>query len=204
MHDADLALVYSAGLLLTSPAGWLPRTGISSGTLRSVIEYGLPLSFTLSRSHLCTQIYRVWLLTWDQLLKTIWLCLLICMEIVVQWSFVPSTIFWFICQVLSWNVAISWHESWKILSLNNHLILSVILQIFAIHWHTDTSNEHCVHCYLMHTVAVLDSSHTRRWILSAVWNVMLIGLVLWYMTCYFNVRSKADMSQLNLPNGTDN
>ena len=30
------------GLWLTSPAGWLPRTGISSGTLRSVIEYGLP------------------------------------------------------------------------------------------------------------------------------------------------------------------
>jgi len=25
--------------------GWLPRTGISSGTLRSVIEYGLPLPF---------------------------------------------------------------------------------------------------------------------------------------------------------------
>ena len=33
------------GLWLTSPAGWLPRTGISSGTLRSVIEYGLPLPF---------------------------------------------------------------------------------------------------------------------------------------------------------------
>jgi len=31
------------GLWLTSPAGWLPRTGISSGTLRSVIEYGLAL-----------------------------------------------------------------------------------------------------------------------------------------------------------------
>jgi len=30
------------GLWLTSPAGWLPRTGISSGTLRSLIEYGLP------------------------------------------------------------------------------------------------------------------------------------------------------------------
>jgi len=29
------------GLWLTSPAGWLPRTGISSGILRSVIEYGL-------------------------------------------------------------------------------------------------------------------------------------------------------------------
>ena len=33
------------GLWLTSPAGWLPRTGINSGTLRSVIEYGLPLPF---------------------------------------------------------------------------------------------------------------------------------------------------------------
>ena len=30
------------GLRLTSPAGWLPRTGISSGTVRSVIEYELP------------------------------------------------------------------------------------------------------------------------------------------------------------------
>jgi len=33
------------GLWLTLPAGWPPRTGISSGTLRSVIEYGLPLPF---------------------------------------------------------------------------------------------------------------------------------------------------------------
>jgi len=30
------------GLWLTSPAGWLPRTGISSGTLCQAIEYGLP------------------------------------------------------------------------------------------------------------------------------------------------------------------
>ena len=35
------------GLWLTSPAGWLPRTWISSGTLRSVIEYGLPLPLPL-------------------------------------------------------------------------------------------------------------------------------------------------------------
>jgi len=34
------------GLWLTSPACWLPRTGISSGTLRSAIEYGLPSPFT--------------------------------------------------------------------------------------------------------------------------------------------------------------
>jgi len=32
-----------SGLLFTSPAGWLPRTGISSNC--SVIEYGLPLPF---------------------------------------------------------------------------------------------------------------------------------------------------------------
>ena len=33
------------GLWLTSPTGWLPRTGISSGTLGSAIEYWLPLLF---------------------------------------------------------------------------------------------------------------------------------------------------------------
>ena len=32
------------GLWLTSRAGWLPRTGISSGTLRSALEYGLALA----------------------------------------------------------------------------------------------------------------------------------------------------------------
>ena len=35
------------GLWLTSPAGWLSRTGISSGTIRFAIEYGLPLPFLL-------------------------------------------------------------------------------------------------------------------------------------------------------------
>jgi len=34
------------GLWLTLPAGWLPRTGITPGTLRSVIEYGLTLPVT--------------------------------------------------------------------------------------------------------------------------------------------------------------
>ena len=36
------------GLWLTSPTGWLPRTGISSGILRSVIEYGQPLVGAIS------------------------------------------------------------------------------------------------------------------------------------------------------------
>ena len=44
-----------SGLWLTSPAGCLPRTGISSGTLHSVIEYGLPLPFLLALYH--TRIY---------------------------------------------------------------------------------------------------------------------------------------------------
>jgi len=34
------------GLWLTSPVGWLPSTGINFGTLRSVIEYGLPFYST--------------------------------------------------------------------------------------------------------------------------------------------------------------
>jgi len=33
------------GLWLTSPAGWLPKTRISPGTLCLAIEYGLPLPF---------------------------------------------------------------------------------------------------------------------------------------------------------------
>ena len=37
-----------SGLWFTSPAGWLPRTGISSENLRSVIEYWLPLPFLQS------------------------------------------------------------------------------------------------------------------------------------------------------------
>jgi len=37
------------GLWLTSPAGLLPRTGISSGTVRSVIVYGLRFWFDLCR-----------------------------------------------------------------------------------------------------------------------------------------------------------
>ena len=42
----------SSGLWFTLPAGSLPRTGFSSGTLRSVIEYGLPFLLTkLTRTH---------------------------------------------------------------------------------------------------------------------------------------------------------
>jgi len=48
------------GLWLTPPAGWLPRTGISSGTPRSVIEYGLPLPFLLFILYFLI----TWPLTW--------------------------------------------------------------------------------------------------------------------------------------------
>ena len=39
------------GLWITSPADWLQRTGISSGTLCSVIEYGLPLPFFYKQAY---------------------------------------------------------------------------------------------------------------------------------------------------------
>jgi len=46
MDDVVFTLnISSLGLWFTSPAGWLPRTRISSETLRSVIEYGLALPF---------------------------------------------------------------------------------------------------------------------------------------------------------------
>ena len=53
------------GLWLTSPAGWLPRTGIGSGTLCSVIECGLPLP-------LFYRISRYWY--WDFALTGCMLC----------------------------------------------------------------------------------------------------------------------------------
>ena len=45
------------GLWLTSPAGWLPRTG--SRTLCSVIEYGLPVSWQTNAMKYIKQLTRV-------------------------------------------------------------------------------------------------------------------------------------------------
>ena len=54
------------GLWLTSPAGWLPRTGISSGTLRSAVKYALPclrsqtiLCLCLSSMSECTWRWKI-------------------------------------------------------------------------------------------------------------------------------------------------
>ena len=75
------------GLWLTSPAGWLPRTGISSGTLRSVIEYGLPflLAFSPQIRLLLTfgrpgkaGIHKIHILTW------LHVCLLIVQTLLVR------------------------------------------------------------------------------------------------------------------------
>ena len=43
------------GLWLTSPAGWLPRTRISSETLCLAIEYGLPFTFFCTLVRLITE-----------------------------------------------------------------------------------------------------------------------------------------------------
>ena len=45
------------GLWLTSLAGWLPRTRISCGILRSVIEYGLPLLFRPWPAYKCVGLF---------------------------------------------------------------------------------------------------------------------------------------------------
>jgi len=48
------------GLWFTSPAGWPPRTGISSGTLRSVIKYGRPLPLIYLLPQTTTTLYRIY------------------------------------------------------------------------------------------------------------------------------------------------
>jgi len=51
-------------LWLTSPAGWLPRTGISSRNLHSAIEYGLPYLNPALDNHRYTQIVSRKSLKW--------------------------------------------------------------------------------------------------------------------------------------------
>jgi len=46
-------------LWLTSPVGWLPRTWITSGTLHSVIEYGLPFYCIIAESWLILSLMYV-------------------------------------------------------------------------------------------------------------------------------------------------
>ena len=55
-----------SGLWLTSPAGWQPRTGISSGTLCSVIEHGLRLPFYPAASQSVSSF-------WHAVYRTCWL-----------------------------------------------------------------------------------------------------------------------------------
>jgi len=49
------------GLWLTSPAGWLPRTGISSGTIRLAVEYGLPFYIASCVVDSAFSAWRCWL-----------------------------------------------------------------------------------------------------------------------------------------------
>jgi len=50
------------GLRLTSPACWLPRTGIGFGTLRSVIEYGPLPFFTVPAPQIRSAFWRAYAL----------------------------------------------------------------------------------------------------------------------------------------------
>jgi len=74
------------GLWLTSPAGWLPRTGISYGTVRSVIEYGLPLHLPHIRSsHQTRQAMNSRAFRWVRK-PTIQSCRKMRVRIRLQWS----------------------------------------------------------------------------------------------------------------------
>ena len=68
----------------------------------------------------------------------------------------------------------------------------------------------CPSCRRTNSVKALKADYSSNSsVIVCVWQGMVtydtVANLLWYDTrCYFNVRSKADMSQLNLPHGTDN
>ena len=58
---------------------------------------------------------------------------------------------------------------------------------------------------LLYTSAMFTNVHTAKFLSVSVWNDTIRYATIRYDTrCYFNVRSKAVMNQLNLPLGTDN
>ena len=66
VHQAAklVAVLLPPGLWLTSAAGCLPRTGIGSGTLHSVIDYGLP--FLDMDVTYCSVVLSSWELCWSR------------------------------------------------------------------------------------------------------------------------------------------
>ena len=62
-----------------------------------------------------------------------------------------------------------------------------------------------LHCLLRFFVGSGFVGPRTRGLHGMDWFCLILGWVIRYDTrCYFNVRSKADISQLNLPHGTDN
>jgi len=160
-------------LWLTSPAGWLPRTGISSGTRRSVIEYRLPL-------HLLLCVTFVPMFLRQKNVQRIRKCFSKLQKRDNK-------------NKKSKNVFTSWC-SWSNLAVMTFLLC--YQRQCSVAGKVTVGNGHSTSCTPRIRVHISFS-------FSSVSKAG--GVTIRYDTrCYFNVRSKADISRLNLPHGTDN
>ena len=108
------------GLWLTSPVGWLPRTGISSGTLRFVVEYGLPLLFnqvvTLADARF-QWTPRVTGSIWSvHVLSTSSITLVSQMkcDVMSMWSLTNESVTWAPYSIKSYSLSHSWTLWWRV------------------------------------------------------------------------------------------
>ena len=76
---------------------------------------------------------------------------------------------------------------------------SPILHLLSSHWATSV-----VRTRVVGVANVGDSLRRLSSLQHRIYNLLAHGTIRYDTRCYFNVRSKADISQLNLPHGTDN
>ena len=119
LAESNGSLPPAPGLWLTSPAGWLPRTGISSGTIRSVIEYGLAFYTWVSRDNSTDIVVAHTLLYVERYARAVVKVGLVCCR---RWCFVIEVgnrlqwfdIYWLIRWIYAYrNIAI-----WQLLDNN--------------------------------------------------------------------------------------
>jgi len=96
------------------------------------------------------------------------------------------------CLLLDWN-------HWMLVHTMN---LYFYLWLLKILWPENTSSH-----VSRHVEFIIEQDHRVNWVSGSLDSRVTgsLGHTIRYDTrCYFNVRSKANMSQLNLPHGTDN
>ena len=110
------------GLWLTSPAGLLPRTGISSGTLRFVIKYGLP-PFLPVLVHRCIRLdLRLYVCTSCMHLSTTWVLMGLCAGFWVQHGSGPSRAWCFFLAIAYFLFKFRVGSYLHLFVWNNHLL----------------------------------------------------------------------------------